>query len=271
MNPALNEWLNLIVRWIHVFAGILWIGSTYFFTWLDSRFPAEEKTGPRSDKPQVWMVHSGGFYVIEKEKSPAVLPRNLRWFRWEAAITWLSGMALLFIVYYLGGVLVDDSVANISVKAGIAIGVGTLMVGWVIYDFMVRSPLGKSESGFAVVAFLLVAGITCGLTRLLSGRAAYMHVGALFGTIMAANVWMCILPAQRKMIAAIAAGQKPDGALAAQAKLRSKHNTFMVVPLVFIMVSNHFPTATYGAHYNGIILLVLILAGSLAAKFLRGV
>jgi uncharacterized membrane protein len=270
MSFNLSEWLNLAVRWIHVFAGILWIGQTYLFTWLDGRLTAEEQAATRGNAAaQVWMVHSGGFYVVEKQKVPELLPGKLHWFRWEAALTWLSGMVLLVIVYYMGGVLVDDSVARIGVGTGIAIGTGLLIVTWVIYDQMGQSPVGKSESLFAVVSFLLIVGIAYGLTRVLSGRAAYIHVGAMFGTLMTANVWMRILPAQRKMVAALKEGRKPDAALAARAKLRSKHNTYMVVPVVFIMLSNHFPTATYGNTYNWIILAVLVLVGWGAARIIR--
>jgi uncharacterized membrane protein len=270
MSFNLSEWLNLAVRWIHVFAGILWIGQTYLFTWLDGRLTAEEQAATRGNAAaQVWMVHSGGFYVVEKRKVPELLPGKLHWFRWEAALTWLSGMVLLVIVYYMGGVLVDDSVARIGVGTGIAIGIGLLIITWVIYDQMGQSPVGKSESLFAVVSFLLIVGIAYGLTRVLSGRAAYIHVGAMFGTLMTANVWMRILPAQRKMVAALKEGRKPDAALAARAKLRSKHNTYMVVPVVFIMLSNHFPTATYGNTYNWIILAVLVLVGWGAARIIR--
>jgi uncharacterized membrane protein len=179
-------------------------------------------------------------------------------------------MALLIVVYYLGGgALVDADVSDIGVGAAIALGVGVLVAGWVIYDLLIFSPLGKNEKAFAVVTYLMVVGISYGLTRYLSGRAAYIHVGALLGTIMAGNVWMRILPAQKKMIAAITEGRKPDDALSAQAKLRSKQNTFMAVPVVFIMISNHFPAATYGDRYNWAVLAVLILVGWIAAKFIR--
>ena len=271
IDPALSEWLNLIVRWVHVFAGIMWIGTTYYFTWLDARLTEEEKAAVAEGvSPQVWMVHSGGFYVVEKRKIPDLVSRKLHWFRWEAATTWLSGMALLIVVYYLGGgALVDRDVSDISVPAAIALGVGLLVVGWLVYDLMMLSPLGKNEKAFAIFAYLIVVGITFALTRILSGRAAYIHVGAIFGTIMAANVWMRILPAQKRMIAALREGRNPDQALAAQAKLRSKQNTFMAVPVVFIMISNHFPSATYGDRYNWAILSGLILAGWVAAKFIR--
>jgi uncharacterized membrane protein len=271
IDPTLSEWLNLIVRWVHVFAGIMWIGTTYYFTWLDARLTEEERAVANTgNSAQVWMVHSGGFYVVEKRKMPDLLSRKLHWFRWEAATTWLSGMLLLVVLYYLGGgALVDRDVSNINVGAAVALGVGLLVVAWVVYDLMIRSPLGKNERAFAIIAYLIVVAVTYGLTRILSGRAAYIHIGAMFGTIMAANVWMRILPAQGKMIAAIKEGRKVDQALAAQAKFRSKQNTFMAVPVVFIMISNHFPSATYGDRYNWAILSVLILLGWGAAKFIR--
>ena len=271
INPTLSEWLNLIVRWVHVFAGIMWVGTTYYFTWLDARLTEEEKAAANTGTTaQVWMVHSGGFYVVERRKVPDLVSRKLHWFRWEAGTTWLSGAALLIVVYYLGGgALIDRDVSDIGVGAAIALGVGVIIAGWVVYDLMMISPLGKNEKAFALISFLMLVGIIFGLTRILSGRAAYIHVGALLGTIMAANVWMRILPAQRKMIAAIREGKKPDDALAAQAKLRSKQNTFMAVPVVFIMISNHFPSASYGDRYNWAVLSILIVLGWVAAKFIR--
>lgn len=261
LNPAVTEWLNLVIRWVHVFSGILWVGTTYYFTWLDGQFANEAD--------EVWMVHSGGFYVVQKQKQLALLPRKLHWFKWEAAITWLSGIALLTLMYYMGGLLLDDSVSRISLVEGIAIGAGAMVGAWFVYDAMVRSPIAKSDALFASVSFLLVLGLACGLTRLLSARAAYIHVGGAFGTIMAVNVWERILPAQRKLVAALQAGQKPDAALAAQAKLRSKHNTYIVVPVVFLMISSHYPVATYGSDYNWEILGALVLVGWGAAKLIR--
>ena len=271
IDPTISEWLNLILRWVHVFAGIMWVGTTYYFTWLDARLSEEEKAVANTGTPaQIWMVHSGGFYVVEKRKVPDLVSRTLHWFRWEAGTTWLSGFALLVLVYYIGGgALVDPDVSEISVGTAVALGIGVLVGGGIVYDVMMLSPLGKNEKAFAVVAYLLVVGLSYGLTHYLSGRAVYIHIGALFGTIMAANVWMHILPAQKKMIAALNAGQKPDDALSAQAKLRSKQNTFMAVPVVFIMISNHFPGVTYGDRYNWLVLSVLILLGWIAAKFIR--
>jgi uncharacterized membrane protein len=271
IDPTISEWLNLIFRWIHVFAGIMWVGTTYYFTWLDARLSEEEKAVANTGTPaQIWMVHSGGFYVVEKRKVPDLVSRTLHWFRWEAGTTWLSGFALLVLVYYLGGgALVDPDVRELSVNAAIGVGVGVLVVGWLVYDLVMISPLAKNEKFVAVLFYVLLVATAYGLTRVLSGRAAYIHVGALMGTIMAANVWMRILPAQKKMIAAIKEGRKPDDALSGQAKLRSKQNTFMAVPVVFIMISNHFPGVTYGDRYNWAVLAVLILVGWVAAKFIR--
>ena len=271
LNPTISEWLNLVLRWTHVFAGIMWVGTTYYFTWLDARLTEEEKAAASTGVPgQVWMVHSGGFYVVEKRKVPDLESRTLHWFKWEALSTFLSGFALLWVVYYIGGgALIDADVRDISVGAAAAIGIGVLVVGWIVYDLLMLSPLGRNEVAFAVVAYLLIVLLSFGLTQVFSARAAYLHVGATLGTIMATNVFHRILPAQRKMIAALKQGQKPDERLSAQAKLRSKQNTFMAVPVVFIMISNHFPGVTYGDHYNWIILSVLVLVGWIAAKFIR--
>jgi uncharacterized membrane protein len=271
IDPTISEWLNLIFRWAHVFAGIMWVGTTYYFTWLDARLSEEEKAVANTGTPaQIWMVHSGGFYVVEKRKVPDLVSRTLHWFRWEAGTTWLSGMALLILIYYLGGgALIDPDVYDISLTKAIGIGVGLLVAAWVAYDQLMLSPFGRNEKAFAFVAYVSIVAIAYGLTQYLSARAVYIHIGAMMGTIMAANVWMRILPAQKKMIAAINEGRKPDDALSAQAKLRSKQNTFMAVPVVFLMISNHFPGVTYGDRYNWAILSVLVLVGWIAAKFIR--
>lgn len=271
MSSSIREWLQLFVRWFHVFAGIMWVGQTYYFTWLDGQFGKLEAAKKAADgkAPALWMVHSGGFYTVEKQKALGVAPGQVHWFRWEAAMTWLSGMVLLFLLYYFGGGLIDTDVADISLAKGIAVGLGVLVFGWVIYDLAVRSSLGKSAAGFAVFSLAMIAATAWGLTHVFSGRAAYIHVGVIFGTIMTLNVWERILPAQRKMIAAAAAGAAFDASLSAQAKLRSKHNTFMAVPVVFIMISNHFPVATYGSSYGWEILVALVVIGWGAAAVIR--
>lgn len=270
MDFSIREWLNLGVRWFHVFAGILWVGQTYYFTWLDAQFTrAEKQTAADGTAPAVWMVHSGGFYAVEKQKTLGVSAEQVRWFRWEALMTWLGGMVLLFLVYYMGAGLVDPDVADISKRAGIAIGLGALVAGWFVYDAAVRSPLGRSPVAFAVFAMVMTAAASWGLLHVFSGRAAYIHMGAMFGTIMTVNVWERILPAQRKMVAAAAAGAKFEASLGAQAKLRSKHNTFMAVPVVFLMLSNHYPVATYGNRYAWPVLMVLVVLGWGAAKLIR--
>jgi len=270
MSSAIREWLNLGVRWFHVFAGIMWVGQTYYFTWLDGQFTKLEKQADANgNAPKVWMVHSGGFYTVEKQKSLGVPPEQVRWFRWEAFFTWLAGLILLVLVYYIGDGLIDPDVADISKGAGIAIGVGAMIAGWIIYDLAVRSPLGNSQTAFAGFSLVMTTATAWGLMHVFSGRAAYIHLGAIFGTIMTVNVWMRILPAQRRMLAAAAAGEKFDASQGAQAKLRSKHNTFMAVPVVFLMLSNHYPVATYGNHYGWEIMVGLVVAGWGAAKLIR--
>jgi uncharacterized membrane protein len=260
MDYTLSEWLNLAIRWTHVFAAIMWVGTTYYFTWLDGQLR-------RGDR--VWMVHSGGFYTVEKQKSLGVPPQDLHWFRWEAMVTWLSGLALLGLVYYAGGLMVDPTEAHVSEPAAIGIGVASIVAGWAIYDLLAASAIASRDTAFAATAFVLLIADIALLDRFLSARAAYIHVGALFGTIMALNVWMRILPPQRRMIAAASSGAPIDPSLGASAKNRSKHNTFLAVPTTLIMLSNHFPTATYGHGYGPIVLAVLILVGWGAAALLR--
>ena len=254
-----------------LFRSIMWVGTTYYFTWLDARLTEEEKAvAATGASAQIWMVHSGGFYVVERRKVPDLASRTLHWFRWEAGVTWLSGFGLLVLIYYLGGgALIDRDVYDISHGWAVVLGIGVILASGFVYDVMMSSPLGRNEKAFAVVAYILIVALAYGLTQVFSARAAYIHLGAIFGTIMAANVWMHILPSQRKMIAALKEGRKPDERLSARAKLRSKQNTFMAVPVVFIMISNHYPGVTYGDRYNWIILSLLVLAGWIAAKFIR--
>ncbi len=272
MSFDLNEWIQLLLRWVHVFAGILWVGTTYYFTWLDGRFSELEAAardgGARASsgaaEKQVWMVHSGGFYLVEKQRSPTVMPGKLHWFRWEAAITWLSGLLLFFQVYYHGGLMVDFEGSRISATAASIASILLLAVGWACYDLLWSSKLFPNEMIGAAISYLLVVGITFGLFRFFSSRAACIQLGAMLGTIMTVNVWMRILPAQRRMVRALNEGRPTDLAEGLRAKMRSKHNTFIVIPVVYLMLSPHFPGT-----YHWITVSLLVLAGWGAAKLLR--
>ena len=258
---SLHDWANLLLRWLHLFSGILWIGQTWLFMWLDRRLEdAAENPGG-----QLYMVHSGGFYVVEKRPGLASMPKTLHWFKWEAALTWATGMALLVVVYYMGG-LMQEPDAELSAGAAIAIGLALLPLAWIVYDTLWRFVPGLFATP---VSFLLIVAAAWALGHVLSARAAYMHVGAALGAIMAANVWERILPAQRAMVEAIRAGRPPDLTLGARAKERSKHNTFIVVPLVMIMLSNHFPTLTFAHDQAWAMLGLLTLVGWAAAWLVR--
>lgn len=263
MSPNVQDWLNLLVRWFHLVAGISWIGSSFYFMWLDKSLEPPEP-GDERCTGRLWMVHSGGFYEVKKKKiAPGEMPETLHWFKWEAALTWISGMALLTIVFYMGGgiYLVDPAVSRIDPRAAAAIGLGLLLASWFLYDTLCNSALAGRPGVLAAIGFGLVAAAAFGLSQVLSGRAAYMHVGAILGTLMVANVWMRILPAQQQMIDATARGETPDYSLGERAKLRSVHNNYMTFPVLFIMLSNHFPS-TYGHRLNWLVLVGLIAVGA---------
>jgi uncharacterized membrane protein len=259
------ESLRATVRWVHVFAAILWIGQTYLFNWFEKNLEREGQ--PEGVIGSLWMVHGGGFYHVEKQQFPKTMPRVLHWFKWEAGITWVSGTLLLALTYYNQGQLVER---EMSFGLAVGVGIGMIVGGWVVYDLLVRTALGKNEVVFAGLGLVTLMVITYALRGVMSGRAVYIHVGAMVGTIMAANVWMRIIPAQRKILEASKAGTPIDPKLAASGPTRSKHNSFMVIPLVFIMISNHYPTISYGNEYNWAILGAFVLAGWVAARAFRG-
>lgn len=261
MDFELRELLYLVLRWAHVIAGIFWLGTTAYFSWLDRTFERHAKNG------RLWMIHSGGFYVVEK-RGPQKPEGTLHWFKWEAMTTWLTGLALLALLYHWGALLVVPD-GPVSIEAARAIGFGTLAVGWVLYDVLWSSPLGKNALVGAVLSFALLVATTWGLCQVLSSRAAYIHVGALIGTVMVLNVWMRILPAQKKLLAAVNESREPDLSLSARAKQRSKHNTFMAFPVVLLMLSSHFPTVSYGHEWNWALVGVYVLAGWAARALLN--
>ena len=262
MTSWLSDWANLLLRWAHFIAGIAWIGSSFYFIWLDRALtkPAQARPGVEGD---LWMVHSGGFYQVEKRRpAPGEIPAVLHWFKWEAMLTWLTGIALLILVFYLGSAyLLDPTISRISRGAAITVGIGMIVLGWPVYDGLWRSPLARRAGVAAAISLALLAVVTLLACRLFSGRAAFMHIGALLGTIMVANVWERILPAQQQMLDATRAGRPADFALGERAKQRSVHNSYMTFPVLFIMLSNHFP-ATYASPVNWLVLLLLFVAGA---------
>ncbi|MBA5688325.1 urate hydroxylase PuuD [Rugamonas apoptosis] len=266
------EWLNLIVRWLHVITGIAWIGASFYFVWLDNsiRPPAAgSELAKKGVSGELWAVHGGGFYNPQKYLvAPAELPKELHWFKWEAYSTWLSGIALLTIAYYFNAqaMMIDKQVADIGSWQAVGIGIGTLVAGWTVYDLLCRSPLGQRELPFGIVVFVLIVAAAYGLTHVLSGRAAYIHVGALIGTIMVGNVLMLIIPGQRKMVEAMQAGGLPDPRHGQKAKQRSVHNNYFTLPVLFIMISNHY-AMTYRNDHAWLVLAFVMAAGVLIRHF----
>jgi uncharacterized membrane protein len=272
LAPYVLEWLNLLVRWLHIITGIAWIGASFYFVWLDNTI---KPPAPGSDLErkgvagELWAVHGGGFYNPQKYLvAPAELPKELHWFKWEAYSTWLSGFALLTIVYYMNAkaMMIDRAVADLSSWQAIGVGIGSLVVGWIVYDLLCRTPLVQRQLAFGATIFLFLVGSSWVLTHLLSGRAAYLHVGAMIGTMMVANVAMLIVPGQRKMVNAMMAGQKPDPVHGIKAKQRSVHNNYFTLPVLFIMISNHY-AMTYNHPHAWAVLGVIMLAGVLIRHF----
>jgi uncharacterized membrane protein len=266
METVILDWLNLVVRWTHVITGIAWIGSSFFFMWLDAHL---EEAAPGKDgvEGELWMVHSGGFYEVNKfEVVPTAIPRTLHWFKWEAGFTGITGVLLLAIVYYLGAeaFLIDADVADLSRLEAVAIGVGVLVVGWFAYDGLYASRFGQENTLVAnTISVVVLCLIAIGLSQLFTGRAAYVHVGALVGIVMVVNVFVRIIPAQRNLIAARNAGDEPDPTLGKRAKERSIHNNYLTLPVLFIMLSSHYPM-TFGNPQGWVLLIAISFSGALA-------
>ncbi len=260
MGFDLGEWLNLAIRWLHLTAGIAWIGSSFYFVWLDNHLKAPAE-GDASG--ELWSVHGGGFYHNQKyQVAPSAMPEHLHWFKWEAYFTWISGFSLLVLIYYVGAesFLIDPAKAALSPAQGTAIGLAALVLGWLVYDGLCRSPVGSSNLALGSFWFVCLLLAAAALDGLFNSRAAYLHVGAIVGTAMVANVFLVIIPNQRKVVADLIAGRTPDPRLGAQAKQRSLHNNYMTLPVLFIMISPHYPM-TYGAGRPWLVLALLGLTG----------
>jgi uncharacterized membrane protein len=263
MESYINDWLNLLFRWLHLITGAAWIGTSFYFNWLNHnvRPPKEKKKGIQGE---LFAIHGGHFYqVLKYSGAPEELPKILHWFKWEAYFTWITGICLLAIVYYWNAnlYLIDNNVMSLLPWQAILISLGGLTIGWLIYDQMCKSALVKRPKLFALIGFFLIAASSYGFTEVFSPRAAYLHVGAMIGTIMAANVFFVIIPNQQKMVDMMIAGKEPDISLGAAGSLRSFHNNYFTLPALFIMVSNHFPL-TYGHQFNWLILLAISLIGA---------
>jgi uncharacterized membrane protein len=268
MAAVFWDWVNLLLRWTHVMLGIAWIGTSFHFVWLDASL-RQEAGQPEGVAGGSWMVHGGGFYHARKYLvAPEALPRELHWFKYEAYFTWVSGFLLLGVVYYLGAneFLIDPAVMPLSPPVAIAISVGGLAVGWLCYDTLCRSPIGQNTVLLALSVFALTVGAAYAFSQVFSGRAAFLHVGAFIGTIMSGNVFFIIIPNQKQAVAAMIAGRKPDPRLGQVAKQRSLHNNYLTLPVVLMMLSNHYPMLY--ARANGWLYVAgVILLGGLVRHY----
>lgn len=270
MDSHLRELLDLLIRWVHLIAGIMWVGNSMLFNWLD-RVLTKAEGDDKNLVGRMWMVHSGGFYDVKKlNLEPGQMPEELHWFKWQNFTTWASGILLLVVVYYMGGAayMVDTSVANLSFGVAVAIGVGSLVLSWLFYDTLWRSPLGKNTPVAAAVSFAFLIGLIYALCHLLPGRAAFIHVGVILGTLMTGNVWMHIIPSQKELVSATNEGREQDLAIGYRAKQRSIHNNYMTFPVLFTMISNHF-SSLYAGPYNWVILIAVMLSSAGVRHFMN--
>lgn len=273
METIVWEWATLGIRWLHVIAGIAWIGGSFYFIHLDLSL-RQQPDIPAGASGEAWQVHGGGFYHMVKYLiAPSRMPDKLTWFMWEAYATWLSGMALLIVVYYAAAplYLIDLSVLDLSPWAAIGLSAGGLVAGWLVYDLLCRSPLGRSPRGWAdgvlaAVGFALLVGFAFGFTLVFSGRGAFMQMGALIGTMMVGNVFLIIIPNQRKVVADLLAGRSPDPALGFAAKQRSLHNNYLTLPVVFVMIGTHTPLA-FASRWSWLMLAIVLVMGAVIRHF----
>lgn len=260
MDPHITEWLNLAIRWAHMVVGIAWIGASFYFVWLENNLNrVNPKQGLAGD---LWAIHGGGIYHLEKyQLAPNNMPERLHWFKWEAYFTWITGMLLMCVIYYFNAelyLMAPDS--KLSASSSVAVGILSLVVGWFVYDAVCDSALRRTPIMLALVLFAFFVATSYGMVQVFSGRGAYIHIGAMIGTIMVGNVFRVIMPAQRDLVKAIQEQRPPDPALPAKALLRSRHNNYMTLPVLFIMISNHF-SSTYGSSFNWAILAGLSVVG----------
>lgn len=262
MDPYINEWLNLVIRFAHLITGIAWIGASFYFVWLDNHL--ETPSQDKADKGiggDLWAIHGGGFYEVAKYKlAPPKMPTTLHWFKWEAYTTWITGFLLLSLMFYVGAesYLIDKRVADLTQLQAIALGIGSIVVGVGSYELLVRTKLKDHGLLLGVILLVVATALSYGLTQVFSARGAYMHMGAIIGTIMAGNVFFGIMPSQRALVKAVEDGTTPDSKYGLNAKLRSTHNTYTTLPVIFIMVSNHYPM-TYNHSANWLVLIAIIL------------
>ena len=266
MASYLLDWLGLLLRWLHLIAGIAWIGASFYFVWLDNHLqpPRDGEDTDPGVAGELWAVHGGGFYRSQKYRlAPALLPPTLHWFYWEAYTTWLSGFALLCLLYFLRAeaYLIDPAVAVLSKPVAISIALGFIIASWLIYDALCRSPLGRHSRALSAVLGACLAAQAWGLCQLFSGRGAFMVFGSALGSIMVANVLLVIIPGQRELVHAKQQGRTPDPSPGLRARQRSVHNTYFTLPVLFVMISNHY-AMTYGARYNWLVLIAICFAGA---------
>lgn len=271
MEYDVATWLNLALRWLHVIAGVAWIGASFYFVWLDNNLrppkPVEGAPEKEGVKGELWAVHGGGFYHSQKYMTaPSHMPDHLHWFKWEAYTTWLSGFALLIVLYYWSAsvYLIDPAKHAFSQAGAIATGLAFIFGGLLVYEGLCRSPLGQKPRLFGLAWFLALTGATYALTRLFSDRGAFIHVGAIIGTAMVGNVFLVIIPNQRRIVADMLAGRPVDPRLGAMGKQRSVHNNYMTLPVIFIMISNHYPVVT--GHPLAWLLLAMISLGGVSIR-----
>jgi uncharacterized membrane protein len=266
MAAYLVEWLSLLGRWLHLVTGIAWIGASFYFIWLDNHLqpPEDPADAAKGVGGELWAVHAGGFYNPKKYRGvPPKLPATLHWFKWEAYWTWISGFFLLALIYYAGAeiYLIDKSVADLGRAAAIAIGVASIALGWLAYDRLCVSSLASRPRALPIALSVLLVLAAWGLCQVFSGRGAFIHFGAILGTIMVANVAFVIMPGQRELVAACRDGRAPDPDAALRARQRSVHNTYFTLPVLFTMISNHYPMA-YAHRWNWVILVAISFAGA---------